>query len=208
MKNIFGTLIFAALSTVITPAAAITAVGGYNFEDNAFADTLISSSGGYSVTGDSLAAALTDKNPGTFALSTTLGVTDFVQLGFTDNVLVNGLGADLVLFELGVPSVFGVSITIGGTTRSYASVSTGAQAGGFGLNAAAIDLSDFGIAFGASLSSIVILMGDASNTQPSLSLVGALNSRELGSQIPEPASLSLAVIALLGLAATRRRPSL
>lgn len=150
-----------------------------------------------------MASVLTDTDAGTFAFSRSPGA--YVELGFTDNTLVNGAGADLVLFELGVPSIFKLSLTINGITRSYASIFTGSTAANFNLNAAAIDLDDFNVAVGSSLGSIVIGMDDDSNTLPSLSLVGALNSGRPGSQVPTPGTLALAGLALLGLGATLRR---
>lgn len=202
MIKFMRTMAAAAAIAAAVPATAATLVGGYSFDDNAFADTLISSSGSFTVSGGSLASVLTDIDAGTYAFSFSPGA--FVELGFTDNSLVNGTGADLVLFELGVPSVFRLSITIGGTTRSYSSTDTGFNAGGFNLNAVAIDLDDFGIASLASLGSVVIGMDDCSNTCPSLSLVGALNSGPVGA-VPEPSTLALVSLALLGAGATTRR---
>lgn len=203
MTTLIRTLAAAAAIAALAPATAATVVGGYTFDDNAFADTLISSSGAFTTAGGSLVSVLTDTDAGTYAFSRDLGA--YVELGFTDNTLVNGTGADLVLFELGVPSIFKLSLTINGITRSYASAFTGSTAGGFNLNAAAIDLDDFGMPVGASLGSIVIGMDDDSNTAPSLSLVGALNSGRPGSQVPTPGTLALAGLALLGLGATARR---
>lgn len=203
MKQFLGSVAVASLLITATPVTAGTMIGGYTFDDNAFADTLISSSGSYSTSGGSLASVLTDTNAGTWAGSLTPNA--YVELGFTDNWLVNGAGADLVLFELGIPSIFKVSITIGGTTLSYASQDTGFDAGGYNLNAAEINLDDFGVASGASLSSIAVRMDDGSNTRPSLSLVGALNSRAVDATVPEPASLVLIGLGFAALRLSRRK---
>lgn len=96
-------------------ARAAVTIGGLIFDDNAFADVLIRSSGTFSTAGGTLAQALTDIDAGTSAFSFTQGA--FVELGFTDNVVVNGPGADLALFELGFDDT--VTVSIGGTILSY-----------------------------------------------------------------------------------------
>jgi hypothetical protein len=173
-------------------------IGGINFQDNAFADILISSSGSFTTVGGTLAQVLTDKDPGTFAFSRDPG--SYVELGFTDNNLVNGPGEDLALFELGVVDTFQVSLTIGGTTRNYGSSFTGETAGGFPLNLAKVDLSDFGVADGASLNGVVIglsFLSTGGTTVPSLSLVGAINSSDIVHGVPDGGSTA----GLLALAA-------
>ena len=200
---LFGVVLFATIN-----ASAVTTIGGINFEDNAFADTLIQSVGAFDITGGTLADVLTDIDEGTFAFSFTPGA--FVELGFTDNVLVNGGGDDLALFELGVPDSFDLSLTLGGVTNNYLSVDTGFDAAGFNLNVATINLDDFGVASGASVSSLVVGLDTlgSGGTVPSLALVGAINSIPVdgsgGAAVPEPSTYALFIIGLVGLGYCKR----
>jgi VPDSG-CTERM motif len=185
------------------PAHALV-VGGINFDSNAFADTLQSSSGSFSTSGGALSSVLTDVDAATYAFSFSPGA--YVQLGFTDNLVVNGAGNDLALFEVGVPDSFRFSLTIGGFTQTYNSVATGDTAGGFSLNLAQVDLSTFGVAAGATIDSIVIGLDipASGGTVPSLSLVGAINSRSAG--VPDGgATLGLLASSCLALVGLRRR---
>lgn len=178
-------------------ANATIIVGGYSFDDNAFADYVISSAGSYTTTGGSVESSVIGANVDTYAFSHTSGA--YLDLGFSDNHLVNGSGYDLALFELGMPDTFGVSVTIGGTTQAYTTINTGYRGGGYNLNVALVDLDDFGIAPGSVLSHVVLGMDiNTGGTVPSLAVVGALNS------IPEPASMALIGLFTAGIYFKRR----
>jgi hypothetical protein len=184
---------------IVSAANATVVVGGYSFDDNAFADYLISSSGSYLTSGGSLESCVTGANVNTWAGSWSSGA--YLDLGFSDNYLVNGPGNDLALFDLGVEATFEVSVTIGGTTYLYDTFYTGYSGAGYNLNLALVNLDDFGLAAGTLLSHIVIGMDNLghSDTPPALAVAGALNS------IPEPATVTLLGLGALSLIHRKRR---
>jgi hypothetical protein len=190
-----------AMSIGAPRADATVIVGGLAFDDDAFADVLLGSSGSYTLGGaGTLQDQLVGTNVADYAFSYSPGA--FVLLGFTDNTVVNGTGSDLALFELGIPDT--LTLTIGGTTFSYLTVGTGFSAGGFALNVALIDLSDFGLAFGSSVDQIRLGLDTvgSTGTVPSLTAAGALNS---GDPVPEPGTLLLLGSGIATLVARRRR---
>jgi hypothetical protein len=148
-----------ALGSQVTIAAS---VGGYTFDDNAYVDVLLNSLGDYTTVGgapgDSVADVLTDTDAGSGATEFSSTAGAYLQLGFTDNLLINGIGDDLVLFELGLEDSFELSLSLGGTTRTYTTLYTNESAGGYFLNAVTIDLSDFGVAASATVSDFIVGM--------------------------------------------------
>ncbi len=199
--NLIASIGAGVLLVAATAASASVSIGGYTFDDNAFVDSLDASTGNYITSGGPLATVVTDVDPGTWAGSFDANAS--LTLSFVDNVAVNGAGNDIVLFELGVPD--GWNVTINGITLGGLSANTGFSAGGFNLNALAIDLSDFGIAANGTVSSLSVTFISGGATT-STSLVGALNSASVGGAVPEPATWAM-LIAGFGLvgAAVRRR---
>jgi hypothetical protein len=149
-NSIFGAALLAARAVGSTEAGATVSVGGFTFPDNGFVDTLLASTGSYTVSGGSLASVLTDTDPGTYAFTFDDGAS--LTLGWSTTSAINGPGDDIVLFELGIPDSW--NVTINGTTLLETPVDTGSTAADFALNAAAFDLSDFGVASGGSISQL------------------------------------------------------
>ncbi len=196
-------------------ANATLIVAGFSFDDNAFADSLVSSSdlsqfvilGGAS----SVEEALTGSNSGTSAFSAMDNA--FVELGFIDNLIVNGAGNDLAVFELNVPE--DMIVTINGMIVTRPQVDTGFDSAinGFDINVSLFDLSDFGIALGGTASSAIfniLCTVEASinlgctvgaPVAPALVVVGALNSVS----VPEPVTLGLFLFGLAGMSYAMRR---
>ena len=210
-------LCFFVLALFTFNSSAVISVGGFTFDDDAFADTLISSFGSFTVGGGaaSVEDAVVGSDVSDFAFSFTPGA--FLQVGFTDNVIINGAGDDLVIFELGVPDVVELSLTLGGTQVSKLLTDTGLNAGGFNLDAAAWDLgADFGLAPGATVSSLVLEIDTVTggSTVPSVTAIGALNSVVPGgggpgggggAAVPEPSTYAMMILGLAGLGYYKRR---
>ncbi len=200
MKRLLSSLVLAASMLFGHSTHAAVTVGGISFDDDAFADSLGTVVGSWTYGGGatSLADALTGSDPADFAYC--FGTTCSVQVNFGDNRAVNGSGADIAIFELGSAEMF--AVRIGSTTLSFTAVSTGESAGGFALLVALIDLDDFGLGAGETLSSLT-LFPSPTDDPADFTVIGAKNN--LSVSVPEPGTLALLGLGLAGLAATRRR---
>lgn len=180
-------------------------------EDNAFADTVLSYSGvGGAFIGSFTASpsaaqinqALTDKAGNTFVNLTGAGS---LTMGFTDNTMGNGAGADLAVFTQGsVNRRF--DLTINGVTRTYNTQNTNYVVSGALVDVAFIDLSDFGVALNAPVSQFVVknnpIVSGSSTTNSSFVDFAALNAFQ---PIPEPSTIIAGIVlAFIGLTVARR----
>lgn len=197
--------VLAVVAALLAAPAQAISVAGFDFAPTAFVDQVTGFTGGYvTFPGGSVEDVLTDKDVLSAAGSRDQGA--FIDLAFVDNHAVNGVGNDIVLFELG--DIDGWRVTIAGLSREYFPVFTGFGDSSLRINAAAFDLADFGIAAGGTVSALRIAFfpppPDGAGNVASTSLVGALNSMSI---VPEPASwmMLLAGFALSGLMVRRQR---
>lgn len=193
MKRVGRVLLLLALvGAGAGDAYADVSLGGFTFGDDAFPDAASFVSGGpptfsFPSTGniddDLLIAA--DPDPTTFMA----GPPAVFELSFVDNRLVNDSGPDLVVYELGVLEGFSLEIEFDGVflgPLQFVTTDTGetvlSPAGDLlSLNAAAIDLDDFGIPSGARIQTIRIdndsrFLPGSGIFSADIAAVGALNS--------------------------------
>lgn len=193
-------------------AAQTLEIGGLTLQRQGFADQWISGSGSFTTNASSPAAALTDADLATWVRSDTPGAS--VVLAFTDNRVVNGVGDDIALFEVGHEAYEysqegfdSLWVTINGQTRLYFTTETTTIVDDHNVNMTRLDLSHFGLAAGAQIDRIQIgLDYDTRGSLPQLQLVAAIHS--VAAPVPEASSWALMLAglgSLLGVARWRRR---
>lgn len=204
MKKRFASLVIFSFLTIIFVSAqayASIVLGGNTFDNNAFADKLVSYYGSTWTfwNAPTLEAAMTGSNLNSYG-ATTNQPSAYAILKFTDNFIKNGPGADLAVYEIsgGAGSGEPVSITIGGITNVYLTVS--GYIGYANASVALINLDDYGIASGALVNTIQV--NGIANWDPDYAVFGAINNV---SSVPLPGALFLFGPVLAGLAALRRR---
>ena len=183
------------------PANASIVKGALVFDDDAFADTasmIVGSIDAFQGPATTVQEAICGLN-----LATAFEIGEFddgkiVEIGFSDNSIVNYPGPDLVIYEAHYPDGFDVALDLGGGAFSpfvhFETAYQGFSEGGF-QNAALIDLSDFGVGANELVSTIRVLEDDYDSAE--LSGIGALNS------VPEPGTAALLAMWVIGI--LRRR---
>lgn len=181
-----------------TTANAITTLAGQAFEDNAFVDVVVVGRGGWIEP-----TAVIGPNIMSYAQNHPADPAAYLLAMFTDNSIVNGVGADFVLYEasgLGELDPVGepAKITINGVTRTYPTVWTGVG----GAYSAYINLDDFAVPSGNRVDTIKLwgLYNDEAGTE--YMAIGALNN---GVPIPAPAAIGLLCVGLVTLRTIRRK---
>ena len=218
-KNKLVGMLILALTAVTNPVQAVPlntvavgdTIGGYQITSLA-SGWGISSDTGFS----NLSFDVTGPGPGVTSFGTAVADADLntfvtandADAGFTLSFtgLTNHSGVDLVLFEIGAPEA--ITVKIGAITDTLTGVFTGdtisGSAAGDGqqgvnnnLNLIAIDLADFGVGPGASVSSIVLGLP-----------VGGADFALGAAVVPVPAAVWMfgsGLIGLVGIARRRRR---
>ena len=226
-RVIVASIAFLAIGMSFQSTEAAIIYGEHVFDDNAFVDVVLEQNGQLStwdtVATQHSAAAVEEAVIGpNLAGIVELGnanASGNVLLGFTDNVVVNGTGADLVLFEENGTSSrffqesFRVSLTVAGLSTAgeftYVDVQQLTAEGnriaspnhsGWWHNVGYLDLSSLGVPDGATIDQIAITSRSIVVGGADLSAVGALHS----TVIPEPTTLAIWA-ALIGLGLTSSR---
>ncbi len=203
------TLTTALAVSLFAGAANAATVGSFTFDDNAFADnaTIALTVGG------TLGPAASPASAADGDLSTASNLNNsFVEIFFTDNILFNGAGDDLVIFGGTNNNVIRLSAAADPNapwiqgTNNFVPVGAPGNTSGFSLNGASFDLSDLGFADGAEVTGGLFLSRGGVFT--TVWDVAALNSKDIPTTttpVPLPAGLPLLLGGLGGLALLRRR---
>lgn len=177
IRGAIGACLSLGICVVAVASQAEIVKGVYVFDDTGFVDEVIGVGGTVQAfpIGPSLETSITDTSLATGAL---IKPGAFIDLGFADNVAVNGPGADLVVFETSFATAY--DVTIAGVTLTVA--------GGFPFwedennsNAAEIELTDFLVPDGAEVTELRIARAASPGT-PVITGVAALN---IGSPVLE-----------------------
>lgn len=227
---------FAAFTTLQAATVTLpTNLGPTDFDTSAFPNTLVggSLSGTALVFGTSTPLAfgpftLAEVTPlvtgpdiaNGLALGAGTLAPDFIVPGFGNISILNGAGADLVVFEAGAPAEpFLLSVSLDGGITFSANISYDTlpaapadSSSGFATNTAFVDLADFGIGAGQKVDAIRLqgIFTGIGGSGPDILAIGVLNfGTPTGNvpgddTVPEPSTMAL-VAAGLGLVVYARR---
>jgi hypothetical protein len=187
-----------AVLLVVTGATAANAaitLAGQVFDDNAFVDGIVGMQGSWTNP-----TAVIGPNIMTYAQNNPPDPAAYLLVAFTDNSIVNGAGADFIVYEAGGSTQGSgelVYLTINGETHKYPTSYSGVGS----AHQAFIDLTDFGVALGDRVSVIQLwgIYSGLSGTE--YMAIGALNN---GAPIPAPAAVWLVGLGLVTLRGARR----
>ena len=209
-----------ALALSVGAANAAT-IGGITFENDAFADDVALASG--SPLNTNFSGLLGSSNQSVADIGTSNN-SPILEIFFTDNVAVNGVGTDIFVYvpgevfaiQAGLTEAFspGTSVQAAGVDPATQLFFDNAPLNPFGFNPnsflLAIDLDDFGLAAGAELSSFFLKRGDI---EGGIYGVGAVNSRSVVTPPPPPPNViplpaaGWLLVGAFGLLGTFRRRS-
>jgi len=156
MKRVVVSSILVLVFGCSITRATIT-LSGLSFDDNAFADQVVEINGTWV---NNVAAAVLGPNITNNTVNLPYDESAYIKVAFTDNTVVNATGADLVVFEsTGSDPGCPARITVEGLTHTYATPWRGGV-----VNAAIIDLDDFGVAPGGSVSTFMLWAAPTTRT--------------------------------------------
>lgn len=193
LKLFLKSLLFLAL--VANPSFGIT-IGGVYFDDIGFVDSIGTYGGTWSGTLSTLVGTSSLSNTSSTPYVYSTDTAAYINLNFTNNVVMNKAGNDLAVFEWsGVTTVPGsagcvVRLTINSITQAY----TPYWIEG-GTYIAYVNLDDFGIPLGSSISTVQI----RGASDPEYVAMTALYS------VPEPSTFVLFALVGVGMLACRKR---
>lgn len=197
MNKLFQTALIGLALSLSAGAASATTLGPITFDNDAFADDVAVADG---MPFNTDFSGLLGSSNQTVADIGTSNNSPTLEIIFTDNVVVNGAGADIFVYAPGE-----VAAVVAGLTAGSFGLGTSVQASSFTPSSElffdnaplnpfffnpnsflfAIDLDSFGLAAGAEISSFFLQRGDI---EGGIYGVGAANSRSVVMPPPPPPS--------------------
>ena len=154
------------------------------------------------------------------------GTGDFIVPGFGLASIVNGPGADLIVWEAGTPAEsFLLSVSLDGGTSFSANISyntspvvPAASTPPFAINSVSVDLTDFGVSASQQVDAVRLegLFTGIGDSGPDILAVAAINAGAPtgnipgggGAAVPEPSTYAMMALGLISLGIARRRKTI